>query len=52
MLAEAFEKTNDNESAIKWYGKSLELIKNEEIKGEVRKRINELSKGIPQRSSK
>lgn len=52
MLAEAFEKTSDNESAIKWYGKSLQLIKNEEIKGEVRKRMNELSKGLPQGSSK
>ena len=52
MLAEAFEKTSNNGSAIKWYGKSLELIKNEEIKGEVRKRINELSSGISKGNSK
>jgi len=47
MLAEAFEKKADNPSAIAWYEKSLALIKNEELKEEVRKRIDELSKGIP-----
>jgi tetratricopeptide (TPR) repeat protein len=45
MLAEAYEKKADRLSAINWYKKSLTLIKNQEVKEEVNKRIDELSKG-------
>lgn len=45
MLAEAFERKADRMSAIEWYKKSLTLIKNQEVKEEVNKRIDELSKG-------
>ena len=45
MLAEAFERKEDRLSAINWYKKSLTLIKNQEVKEEVNKRIDELSKG-------
>jgi len=45
MLAEAYERKADRLSAINWYKKSLALIKNEEVKEEVNKRIDELSKG-------
>jgi tetratricopeptide (TPR) repeat protein len=45
MLAEAFERKADRLSAINWYKKSLALIKNQEVKEEVNKRIDELSKG-------
>ena len=44
-LAEAYEKKADNSAAMDWYDKSLSLIKNEDVKQEVRKRIEELSKG-------
>jgi len=49
LLAEAFEKTGSNSSAIAWYEKSLELIKNEQIRDEVKKRIDDLSKQARQR---
>jgi tetratricopeptide (TPR) repeat protein len=45
MLAEAYERKADRLSAINWYKKSLVLIKNQEVKEEVNKRIDELSKG-------
>ena len=45
MLAEAYERKSDRLSAISWYKKSLALIKNQEVKEEVNKRIDELSKG-------
>ena len=45
MLAEAYERKADRLSAINWYKKSLTLIKNQEVKEEVSKRIDELSKG-------
>ena len=45
MLAEAYERKADRLSAIDWYKKSLTLIKNQELKEEVNKRIDELSKG-------
>jgi tetratricopeptide (TPR) repeat protein len=45
MLAEAYERKADRLSAINWYKKSLTLIKNQEVKEEVNKRIDELSKG-------
>jgi len=50
MLAEAFEKKAEKTSAINWYEKSLALIKNAEVREEVKKRIDELSKGILQGS--
>jgi hypothetical protein len=46
MLAEAYERKDDKKTAIDWYNKSLALINNEEIKQEVRKRIDDLTKGI------
>jgi tetratricopeptide (TPR) repeat protein len=45
MLAEAFERKADRISAIDWYKRSLTLIRNQEVKEEVNKRIDELSKG-------
>jgi tetratricopeptide (TPR) repeat protein len=45
MLAEAYERKEDRLSAVNWYKKSLSLIKNKEVKEEVAKRIDELSKG-------
>jgi tetratricopeptide (TPR) repeat protein len=45
MLAEAFERKADRTSAIDWYKRSLTLIRNQEVKEEVNKRIDELSKG-------
>jgi outer membrane protein assembly factor BamD (BamD/ComL family) len=44
MLAEAYERKTDKDSAIHWYETSLHLITNEEIKKEVQKRIDELKK--------
>jgi len=45
MLAEAYERKADKRLAINWYQKSLELINNEDVKQEVRNRIDELSNG-------
>lgn len=45
MLGEAYERKGDKKSAINWYERSLALIKNEDVKGEVQKRIDELSPG-------
>jgi tetratricopeptide (TPR) repeat protein len=50
MLAEAYERKADKQSAVEWYQKSLELINNEEINQEVRNRIDELSKEISTRT--
>jgi tetratricopeptide (TPR) repeat protein len=44
MLGEGFERKGDKLSAISWYEKSLDLIKNEEATQEVKKRIDELKK--------
>lgn len=44
MLAEAYEKRGDKLAAIDWYKQSLDLVKNEDIKGEIKNRIDELSK--------
>jgi tetratricopeptide (TPR) repeat protein len=52
MTAEAYERQADHSSAIEWYKKSLAFIKNDEVKEEVEKRINELSKAIPEEPSK
>jgi tetratricopeptide (TPR) repeat protein len=46
IIAEAFEKQSDPAAAISWYEKSLPLLKNEEVKAEVKKRIDELSTGF------
>ena len=50
MLAEAFERKADASSAINWYERGLELIDNEQIKQEIKNRIDELSKGNIQES--
>ena len=50
MLAEAYEKKEDKKTAANWYNKSLPLISNDEIKQEVRKRIDKLTKGVAQSS--
>jgi tetratricopeptide (TPR) repeat protein len=42
MLAEAYEKKAEKPAAITWYEKSLALIRSNEVKEEVRKRIDEL----------
>jgi len=42
MLAEAYEKKAEKQTAITWYEKSLALIRSNEVKEEVRKRIDEL----------
>jgi tetratricopeptide (TPR) repeat protein len=44
MLAEANEKTGNKLTAIEWYKRSLDLVKNEEIRHEIKSRIDELSK--------
>jgi tetratricopeptide (TPR) repeat protein len=44
MLAEVYEKRGDKLAAIDWYKQSLDLVKNEDIKGEIKNRIDELSK--------
>ena len=44
MLAEAFERKADKTLAIAWYEKSLDLLRNEEAREEVKKRIDELKK--------
>jgi tetratricopeptide (TPR) repeat protein len=45
MLSESYERKADRLSAIDWYKKSLPEIKNQKLKEEVNKRIDELSKG-------
>ena len=44
MLAEAYEKRGNKLTAIEWYKQSLDLVKNEEIRQEIKGRIDELSK--------
>jgi len=44
MLAEAFERKAEKSAAIEWYEKSLDLIRNEEARQEVKNRIDELKK--------
>jgi cytochrome c-type biogenesis protein CcmH/NrfG len=43
-LAEVYEQKGDKTSAIEWYQKSKELIKNPEIANEIEARIQELKK--------
>jgi tetratricopeptide (TPR) repeat protein len=44
MLADAYEKKADKVKAIEWYNKSLFWLKNDDIRTEVKKRIEELKK--------
>jgi tetratricopeptide (TPR) repeat protein len=44
MLAEAYEKEGNKLTAVEWYKRSLDLVKNEEIRQEIKRRIDELSK--------
>ncbi len=44
MLAEAFERTEKKDEAIKWYQASLPLLTNKDIKAEVEQRISDLKK--------
>lgn len=44
MLAEAYERHNEKQNAIKWYEASKKLITNSEIIKEIDRRIAELSK--------
>ena len=44
MLADVYERMKDKANAIKWYQKSLSLIKREDVKAEIVKRIEDLKK--------
>ena len=44
LLADTYEKTGDNKNAIRWYQKSLEYVKREDIRAAIGKRIEELNK--------
>jgi len=44
LLAEVYERMKDNASAINWYQKSLPLVKQNEIKAVIEKRIEALKK--------
>lgn len=43
MLAEVFERKADKKSAIQWYRRAGEIVKNPELKSELLKRIEELN---------
>jgi tetratricopeptide (TPR) repeat protein len=43
MLADAYERTDDKANAIIWYRESLKFIQRQEARGEIEKRIKELS---------
>ena len=44
MLAEVFERKAEKDTALIWYRKAVGLVKNQELKAELQKRIDELSK--------
>jgi len=44
LLAEAYERTGDKANAVKWYQKSLTLVKQAELKIAIEQRIGELKK--------
>jgi len=44
MLADTYERMNDKKTAAMWYRKSLEYIKRTDVRGDIEKRIQELSK--------
>lgn len=43
MMAEVYERKADKVSAIKWYKRAGELVKNPELKSELQRRIEELN---------
>ena len=47
LMADVYETMNDKTNAVKWYQISLQFIQREDVKAEIRKRIEELSGGIP-----
>lgn len=44
MLADVHERSNDKKEAADWYRKSLEYIKRADVRADIEKRIEELSK--------
>ncbi len=44
MLAEVYERKADKQNASKWYRKALEMSKDNELKAELQKRIQDLNK--------
>jgi tetratricopeptide (TPR) repeat protein len=44
MLADTYERMNDKKTAAMWYRKSLEYIKRTDVRADIEKRIQELSK--------
>jgi tetratricopeptide (TPR) repeat protein len=44
MMADLYERTGDKSNAAKWYSKSLEHVKQPEVRAEIEKRIKDLSK--------
>ena len=44
LLAEVYERIKEPKLAIKWYSQALPLIKNQEVRKELQKRIEELKK--------
>ena len=44
MLADIYERTGDNKKAIDWYGKVCNIVNRSDVKAEIEKRIEELTK--------
>ncbi len=44
LLADLYERTGDKSNAVIWYRKSLQLVKQPEVRVEIEKRIKDLSK--------
>lgn len=44
LMADVYETMNDKANAVKWYQKSLQFIQREDVKTEIKKRIEELKK--------
>jgi Flp pilus assembly protein TadD len=44
LLADVYERTKDKINAVKWHQKSLQFIKRQDVRAEIEKRIEELSK--------
>ncbi len=44
MLADVYERTNNKTEAVKWYQRSLDVIKQDDMKAVIEKRIEELKK--------
>jgi len=47
LMADVYETMNDKTNAVKWYQKSLQFIQRDDVKTEIRKRIEELSGVTP-----